>query len=92
MTITVNVTQDHIDKGREHDCHTCPVARALREAHPAKWWVGYGMEFGQVTAGIARGPGCLLPVEACRWVRAFDSKKPVSPFSFEFDCPEVPDA
>ena len=39
MTITVTVTQDHIDKGTPCKSASCPVALALRDAFPNEYMI-----------------------------------------------------
>ena len=87
----IQVTQDHIDRGRESRqrtprslCKTCPVALALADAgfrdprvFPDMFWVWTD------GATIRRVSG--LPREVTEWISAFDAKRNVEPFSFDIE-------
>lgn len=83
-TVTVEVTQDDIDAGRRKSCFGCPVARALRRAVGGDAWV-VGPSWARALADAAALP---LPPEAARFVRSFDDRSPVSPFTFTLELPE----
>lgn len=81
MKLTVNVTQQHIQKGTRNDCRRCPVALALNEQHPCEngWRVSW--------LYARRDPsvlGAKLPENAQRFVTKFDDgKRNVEPFTFD---------
>ncbi len=85
--VLVEVTQEDIDKGRRYKGgrrgEFCPVARALRR----------GTTSNRVTVGFVRatvqGRLIELPLPAIVFIEMFDRDKPVSPFSFEIELPEV---
>jgi hypothetical protein len=82
-TITVNVTQEDIDAGEPGHACGCPLALAIARATDCKVFIVAGIWTS--TSGH-RGP---LPESAHRWYWAFDQGKPVSPFSFTIEWPEV---
>jgi hypothetical protein len=74
----INVTQEHIDKGKRGSVIFCPVARAVREV------------FGDGV--VASGAGILIkgyhhhvPHIVQEFMQNFDTTKPVKPFSFELE-------
>jgi hypothetical protein len=81
---TINVTQEHIDKGKKISCSNCPVALAIGErvttesvyVHPRFIYLGKLMTERD------------LPKEAQRFIRRFDGEKEVEPFSFDLDIPD----
>jgi hypothetical protein len=87
-TITVDVTQEDIDGGERGDCKKCPIARALARTKGQSPEVS-DFEVSQFRIQYQREGRMLLPEEAQIFVRRFDNKRPVSPFSFTL---EVPDA
>lgn len=83
MKITVNVTQEHIDKGRAGNCILCPVAMAL---------VNAGCDNVAVTYSRAhfnyQGPHpkrMWLSTQTIQFISDFDVNRPVSPFSFDLE-------
>ena len=93
----INVTQDHIDKGKKDSCHGCPIALALTEQIPLpnghKWCARRDHAKIHVEL-LAEKPanydfynygGTPLSWNAESFIRDFDSSMPVEPFSFEFD-------
>lgn len=88
--IRFTVTQEHIDKGcSNHDADTnCPIARALRDARPNTEWHVWGSIRGHRTGLVTEGryesrPKWQLSHRASRFIRAFDAKQPVAPFTGE---------
>lgn len=79
--LLVSVTQDHILRGRQHQAHSCPVALALRDAIR-----GNGATVGAVMffLGWGRGSG-WLPLDARRYVSAFDRGQKIEPRLFVFE-------
>ena len=80
--LTINVTQDHIDKGDMSNCDTCPIALAIMDTGAALASVGsytaeaafFTPESEQVTFD--------LPPFARAWLGKFDQGTPVQPFTF----------
>jgi hypothetical protein len=96
-TVTVNVTADHIARGKED--HRCaPVAIAIREALGITTDILLWQESplfvygGSIALKTPAGPwhSYGLPDEARHLIRSFDAGNPVVPFAFELDL-EVPD-
>lgn len=75
----VKVTQEHIDKGRKSSCVSCPVALAFEEAGKLAF---VGVEAVRPLGGFIEA---RLPVEATRFIRAFDRDEQVTPFEFEVE-------
>ena len=90
----INVTQEHIDQGREAVeekkvlyrgigiPYACPVAQALN---------GSGFTAARATVlGLTVSVGDLrrtlhCPIEVAEWMNRFDDLQPVEPFSFDLD-------
>ena len=80
MKQLIEVTQEHIDKGRVHDGFRCPVAAAVKEATGEKWQVA------PLWLRPARGgPTVWAPRSVVAFVRRFDRGEPVKPFRFWFE-------
>lgn len=92
--ITINVTQEDIDNGTREQCAICPVARALDKAF------GLTIPLTNIADRICFMPdsyhidlfdkqrylvGIPTPFEAKVFIKAFDAKQPVKPFSFQID-------
>lgn len=82
----INVTQEHIDKGRaavllhRAPCYVCPIAQALADAgfhqvsvgrEEAYWW-----ENGSETV-------FYIPEVVSEWITAFDNGLYVEPFTLD---------
>lgn len=75
----IQVTQQHIEDGVPGDPHVCPVALAIRETiHKShikvvayQFTIGYKPYF--------------MPFSVRNFIDAYDSAKPVQPFSFVLD-------
>jgi hypothetical protein len=81
-TITVTVTQAHIDKGDIQSCASCPIALALSamgEHYIVDCAALYRNSAGKYD-WVAR-----LPDSAIRFINDFDSGFPVEPFAFEVE-------
>ena len=77
MKDVVHVTKKDIAAGRKEDATRCPVALAVkRHTNSEKVYV-FTCEAIQ-----ALGVKFILPRSADRFVRCFDSGKPVKPFNF----------
>lgn len=77
----IEVTQEHIDKGRRRSCWGCPVALAMRSAgllnaHAAATfyiWGAHGQFFKD------------LPKDVTSHIEYFDQTGKMRPFSFELE-------
>jgi hypothetical protein len=91
VTLTVTVTQEHIERGMPNASTHCPIALALREQHPCEWqWL---VRFHD----LLRWPGhpIPLPPKAAKFSQQFylhhtpppDTKRvPLpKPFTFELE-------
>jgi hypothetical protein len=90
-TVTVSVTQEHIDRGKPARCHDCPIALAIIAAMPGAVDASVfylDCEEPQMRATVWMNDGTAhqlnLPDEADEFARAFDwaDDEPVSPFTF----------
>lgn len=84
-TITVTVTEDHIRRGVPQEPEFCPVALALETIFPASTHISVDEEAVDLTHEDLRFQSVELPRSATRFIRAFDSGKPVEPFSFRVE-------
>lgn len=84
-TITVKVTQEHIDKGIACDCEFCPLALALHDMGLTEAIVGVDDWVPE-----HHGDELLLPPKARKFVSAFDYGYNVEPTEIELFVPEVP--
>ena len=83
--MTITVEQEHIDKGVMRECEQCAMALAITsatgcQAHVRHYAVDLVTEHGTVW--------CMLPKEAIGFIKKFDNKLHVEPFSFELDVGE----
>ena len=85
---TINVTAEHIAKGKRRDCQSCPVALAIRDALPDVGVVKVGSE-GLVLGNIPHLVELDLPKAVADFIWYFDDSGLVKPFAFELDCPAV---
>lgn len=81
--MTIEVTQEDIDKGVPENCSKCPVARAIERTLPnpspsiavdpevIEWFDGDQWQFR------------YTKVKVQTFIERFDAGKPVKPFSFE---------
>lgn len=74
----IDVTQDDIDAGIRIDCTHCPIALAVRRLIPYA-------NVGCYTVYADEMPDYVLPQPAIDFIRAFDNKRPVKPFSFDME-------
>lgn len=77
-TLTINVTQEDIDKGIKESCFSCPVAKALRRVMSNSTYIRVGNP--TVTVGSCT---TQLPIVASHFISKFDIDQPVSPFTFD---------
>jgi hypothetical protein len=78
----INVTQENIDKGVRHDIALCPVALAAQDVFQIAVVVGYHT----IVDDSNEAYDCLDYDNARKvekFIRDFDNRKPVKPFSFE---------
>ncbi len=74
----IQVTTDHIDKGRRFRPECCPIALAIIDA---------GFEDVRACSGytLIGESRILLPEEANTFMLHFDCNIPIEPFEFEFN-------
>jgi hypothetical protein len=86
-TVTIEVTQEDIEKGQRKDGCNCPIAKAIKRAIPgccvsvATRWVVLSIN----------GEFCgdsFLPEKALKFIADFDNFNPISPFTFQLEVPE----
>lgn len=81
----INVTEDHIARGRQGAPNSCPVALALKETSSdfanvvvsPSWFFSKNKDF-KITYEATN-----LPKKVQQFIKKFDTGKPVKPFSFE---------
>lgn len=76
-TMTIRVTKEDIRLGRWKSSSACPIARALKRKFKGCYPV---VEFFYIKIN---GDRYGLPKEAINFIRQFDDKRPVKPFSFQ---------
>ena len=88
--LTINVTQDHIEKGEKEHWYTCPVALAFIDAGVMYVEVhGFRaeVEFPQGSEGESIRNLCtssyVLPYSVGEWIGRFDLGEFVKPFTFD---------
>jgi hypothetical protein len=79
---TVNVTQDHIDRGVAKNCEFCPVALALKKSFPGALDVGVNQATLSFSDPERRFWWTEAPDEVSDFIIMFDCGQPVEPFSF----------
>lgn len=75
--MTITVTQEDIDKGNTQGCTECPVEIALLRSFPDEM-VGVGESGIWIT-----GQHHETPPSVVDFIRLFDRRHPVQPFTFE---------
>lgn len=84
VTVTVDVTQKDIARGKPGDCWWCPIALAARRALGG-WTIHVS---GQTLSdGEAFKWSRKMPMVAHIFQVRFDSERPVSPFAFKLRVP-----
>lgn len=79
----VVVTKEHIAAGRPLSEEHCPIALAIRRKPGfSKATVGHHFIFKDNHKAY---PRFLMPIEVQTFINRFDSKQPVSPFSFDIE-------
>jgi hypothetical protein len=79
VRVRIDVTQEDIEAGKRRKVTTCPIARAANRVFVKAARVN---TFEIRVAGMHVFTGQPLPLRASRFVMAFDSGRPVKPFSF----------
>ena len=80
--MTFTVTQKHINDGVRGNSRLCPIAIAAIAVIPDSRNVSVGPATILVATDF-RNRSFYLPIDACKWMRDFDTSTPVHPFSFE---------
>lgn len=86
-SVQINVTQDHIKRGKPGSACTCAVALAIIYA-TGKWG---NVTVSDVGIHIAGYEPVKTPAHVADWIVRFDSGQPVEPISFEIELVEVAD-
>jgi len=84
-TLTIEVTQEDIDKGCRASPWSCPVALALERANGKQYSVGtksFNERFKYYEDSLN------LPEHVQDFILRFDTSKPVQPFSFQINIEE----
>lgn len=84
----IQVKQEHIDKGVQGKCGSCPIALAINEnlVDGVISNVRYS-RVDLVKNEVYLAEELWLPPEASRFIRSFDNGEQVQPFSFELEIP-----
>lgn len=80
--ITIEVKQEHIDKGKRCDSKSCPVALAMMDFGLKYVYVG-DLYWGRGDSGDVSSKDIKLPGNATMFILNFDVGISVKPFSFE---------
>lgn len=86
MIVTVDVTQDCIDRGHPNDACDCPVFHAILDAMP--WLDPLLVAVDREYVVLAAEDTADLPGDAQAWLAAYDSLRPVEPFRFDLEIPD----
>ena len=80
MIHTIEVKQEHINKGIRYQCYECPVALALRDS---------GFNYVHVSYFSVRVNEEYVPLPKVvqSKIIGFDAGEPVSPFAFQIELP-----
>jgi hypothetical protein len=81
----IQVTQQHIDKGRGGSCTSCPVALALNDAGFTRAWVSPSTLRSNWRNGGSIREFFPVPDSVLVFINRFDAGLPVDPFSFELE-------
>jgi hypothetical protein len=92
ITLEVNVTQDHIDRGAPCSCYSCPIALAVSDAVGSLSGADR-IIVDRYTLSLIDDTAVLigeLPKEAVQFIHDFDDTElAVKPFKFSIDLKEV---
>lgn len=84
---TINVTQEHIDKGMKGNCRKCPIALAVEQDYKPLAPPQVGLTCMLITDLEGKAVTVSLPDECSNFIFRFDSERDVKPFSFELEIP-----
>jgi len=76
----IEVTQEHINKGKRKNCYRCPVALAIESAIPDSW-----VSVGWQTITVDKDQQYATqrtPTAVTEFINKFDRRKKVEPFEF----------
>lgn len=85
MQMTVDVEQEHIDKGYRYSFGFCPIAMAMREHGFTNVSVGANAHWDY----LGRPYKGEVPWKAREFITRFDLGHKVAPFSFVIDCEKI---
>jgi hypothetical protein len=91
MKLTINVTQEDIDKGEQLDCFTCPIALAAFRVISGTPWMLVGAYsrylrlFDSSITVWTHEIDIEWPDRVRLWVMGFDCGDEMQPISFEVD-------
>jgi hypothetical protein len=74
--IKINVTREHINRGRKKDCLECPIALAVKSFAP-------GTKVAIDKLFFSTGKSLKLPAKITNWIKDFDNNLKVGLISFE---------
>jgi hypothetical protein len=89
MIITVDVTQEDIDNGERVHCSKCPIALAVHRLFPDAAGVSVAHDIALFNDGLKPFQHFLITEEAREFIRRFDHKMEVEPFSFKAESVEL---
>lgn len=84
----VNITQQHIDKGKTGNSTECPTALAVQEKIGFKVRVHVGLTFIFFVFDDQYTYDAPQPQELLQWVRRYDLREKVEPLQFEIAIPD----
>lgn len=85
LETAVRVTADHIERGKRHVGHSCPIALAIREQWPGTppRAVFVTDRYASVAAEGEHWLYCEVPDAAATFIDLFDEGREVAPFEFD---------
>lgn len=88
MNLTINVTQEDIDKGKayKHDGYKCPLARAFKRSIGIKTFI-LSNTFQIADALSKRYPAYILPQEGASFITKLYFNKELKPIPFTINIP-----
>lgn len=87
-TVTVHVSQDHIDKEIVGNCFMCPISRAILDRLKITFVDTMLSVAEEGVTFHSENTVSDLPKEAWKFIWDFDSGISVKPFSFRLEVPE----
>lgn len=91
-TVTVTVTQDHIEKGQgwlnATGAMRCAIDYALEDAGLTDFRMGLGRIYKMTNGGAGPTIRISVPIDVDRWREHFDAGWVAQPITFEIDVPE----